>query len=167
MKNLFLILLNIFFVTIAFSQSNAVDRLFADESRNSDFKYVSISERMFGSIGTSDVGDKDVQDIISNLKGLKILQTNTNAPEFHRNARIKLSSDNYDELMSVRDSGSDVDFFIKGVKGNIADELVMLVGKRDKTVLLSFMGSINLDKISKLGSALNLEGAQMLNRLNK
>lgn len=167
MKNLFALIINLFFVTLAFSQSNAVDKLFSEESRNRDFKYVAISERMFGSIANTDVGDKDVQDIVSNLKGLKILQTNINAMEFHKNARIKLSSSDYDELMSVRDGGSDVDFFIRGVKGNIADELVLLVGKRDKTVLLSFTGSINLDKMSKMGSALNLEGAQMLDKLDK
>ena len=169
MKKIFLLPLNIalFAITTSFAQSNAIDKLFAEKTVSDDFKYVSISDKMFGTISKSDNNDPEIKEILANLKGLKVLKTEVSALEFYTSARSKLEMNGYEELMSVREKGSNITFYITGSSGKTVKELLLLVGNKQEAVLMSFTGSINLDKISKIGKALNLEGADKLDKLKK
>jgi hypothetical protein len=65
--------------------------------------------------------------------------------------------------MTVRDEGTNVEFLVKDT-GDIINELLLLVGG-DEFVMMSFVGNIDLDKISKLANSLDIDGAQHLDKL--
>lgn len=167
MKKLSLILIVIaIFSTNIFSQNNAIDNLFSSYADNDDFTSVFINAKMFNSFKNSN-NTEDVDKILSSLKGLHILTTSKNTMKFYNTAKSKLYDNNYEELMRVKDGKSKVLFFVKDSNGNIAKELVLLVGEANETVLMSFTGNIDLDNISKLGKALNIKGADKLDKLDK
>ncbi|MBK7096651.1 MAG: DUF4252 domain-containing protein [Saprospiraceae bacterium] len=167
MKKLFLLILNLalFATAVSFAQSNAIDKLFTDKTTNEDFNYVSISANMLSSISKSNENNAEIKEIIASLKGLKVLKTEKNPLEFYNSARLKIGLGGYEELMSVKEKGSNVIFFSTGSQGNIVKELILLVGNKQNAVLMSFTGNINIDKISKIGKAFNIEGADKLDKL--
>lgn len=162
---IFIILMKIFSAISA--QTNAVEKLFSSEIEKSEFKFVSISEKMFGSISKSEENNADVKEVVSNLKGLKVLQTKTNPTDFFNQAKSRFSNSSYEEYMAMKEKGSNVVFYVSGLNGKYAKELVLMVGSKENTVILDFIGNINLDKISKLAKAFNLEGADKLDKLGK
>lgn len=169
MKKIFLMMFNLAFVaiSISFAQSNAIDKLFAEKTLSDDFNYVSVSDKMFGSISKSDDNDPEIKEILASLKGLKILKTKINPLDFFSSSRSKLNNSDYEELMSIKENGSNIMFFITGSSGNTVKELVLLVGNKQEAVLMSFTGNINLDKISKIGKILKFDGADKLDNLGK
>jgi len=160
-----IVILSIFSTTI-FAQNNAIDKLFESYADNEDFTSVYISGKMFSTIAKSN-SDEETGDILSNLKGLNILTTETNTMSFYKVAKDKLYNNGYDELMRVKDKGSNVLFFVRESNGKSAKELILLVGKNDKAVLMSFSGKIDLDKISQLGKTIHIDGAENLDKLDK
>jgi hypothetical protein len=70
----------------------------------------------------------------------------------------------YSELLTVRDKDEHVRIWTKDA-GNIIEELLLLVGKPDEFVLLSFTGKIDLDKISSLSKVLDVKGADQLEKI--
>jgi hypothetical protein len=52
-------------------------------------------------------------------------------------------------------------------KGNIIEELLLLVGSPDEFVLLSLTGKIDLDKISELSNTLDVQGLEHLDKLEQ
>ena len=49
----------------------------------------------------------------------------------------------------------------------VINELLLLVGSEDEFVMVSFVGMISLDKISKLANVLDVEGAEHLDKLEE
>ena len=69
--------------------------------------------------------------------------------------------------MTVRDEGENVHFWVKDDCGNIINDLLLLVGGADDLVLLSFVGNIDLKKISKLASSVDIDGLEHLEKLDE
>lgn len=167
MKKLSLILIAFaFFSTNVFSQNNTIDKLFSTYADSDDFTSVSINAKMFNSFTDSNTTE-DVENVLSSLKGLHILTTSKNPMKFFETVKSKLYDNNFEELMRVKDGKSKVLVFVKNSNGNIAKELILLVGEEDESVLMSFTGNIDLDNISKLGKALNIKGVDKLDKLDK
>ena len=66
--------------------------------------------------------------------------------------------------MTVKDKGDNVKFLTKG-NGDVVDELLLLVGGADDFVLMSFVGKLDLNKISKLANKLDIQGSEHLDKL--
>ncbi len=165
MKKIILFSITLLLINVnIFAQNNAIDNLFEKYTDNDDFTSVYISSKMFSTIAKSNSEEK-VDDVLSSLKGMNILTTEKNPKDFFKEAKKKLYNNDYEELMRVKDKGANVLFFVKESDGKIAKELVLLVGESDETVLISFGGNINLDKISDLGKTLNIKGANKLGEL--
>jgi len=139
-KNMFLLIIFVVLSTSIFSQNNAIDNLFENYADSDDFTSVFISSKMFGTIANTS-NDNELNDLISSLKGLNILTTKVNPMTFYKEAKSKLYGNGYDEL-------------------------ILLVGKDDNAVLMSFTGNIELNKISKLGKTIHIDGAENLDKLN-
>jgi hypothetical protein len=63
--------------------------------------------------------------------------------------------------MTVRSKDDDVHFMIKA-NGNIIRELLMISVSEDGFTLLSFVGDIDLNKLSKLSSDMGIKGMENL-----
>ena len=100
------------------------------------------------------------------MKGLRILQTEKNAMQYYKEVIAKFKPTEYELLMTVRDKGENVRFWTKE-SGGVISELLMLVGGVKEFVMISFIGNISLDKISKLANKMNVDGMEHLKDLKK
>lgn len=169
MKKIITIAIAAIFTTGLFSQNSAIDKFFSSYENSADFTVVYVSPKMFEMVAkiTNDSKDKDVQNIkelVKDIKGLKILNTKKDPMKYYNEAAKKLPINEYEVLLTVKDKGDNVKFLTKG-SGDIVNELLLLVGGADDFVLMSFVGNLDLNKISKLATKLDLEGAEHLDKL--
>lgn len=144
------------------SQVNAIDKYFQQYVDDERFTVVYISPKLFEMIGKLDIdkfdSDKEakaVMEVAKDLQGLRILVSEENAADLYQEAKAKINTDEYEVLMTVRDrDGDNVDFLVRQDSGdNIIDELLLLVGG-DEFVLLSFVGKLDLNKITELAKTI-------------
>ena len=153
------------------AQSNAISKYFEQYVDDERFTSVFISPKMFQMFSKLEINDIDdeeteiILDIVKDLRGLRILTTEINAKAFYEEAKRKINTKEYEILMSVRDRGEDsVEFLIKD-EDDIIKELLLLVGGDEEFVLLSFVGNIDLQKISKLSKSIDIKGMEHLDKI--
>lgn len=152
----------------AFAQEDAIMRYFSKYVDDQRFSAVYISPKMFNMVSKIEIQDMEpeVQEVIRSMKGLRILHTEQNALQYYNEAIKAISTNEYELLLTARDNGENVRFMVKS-KGDIVEELLMLVGGDKNFAMLSFLGNIDLKKIGKLAKALNIDNLQYLDKLDK
>ena len=151
------------------AQTDAITRYFDKYLEDENFTVVYITPKMFQMIAKLDLKDKDAQDVkdvLKDLKGLRILQTQINARQHYKEVMTQFNAAEYELLMTVRDKDENVRFWTKETGGNIS-ELLMLVGNAKEFTLISFIGNIDLNKISKLANKTKIDGLEHLKNLKK
>ena len=148
------------------SQNNAIDRFFSAYENNENFTVVFVSPKMFEMVAkaTNDSKNSDIKELVKDIRGLKILSTKKDPLKYYNEASKKIPLNEYEVLMTVKDKGDNVKFLTKG-SGDIVDELLLLVGGSDDFVLMSFVGKLDLNKISKLANKLDIQGSEHLDKL--
>lgn len=149
---------------MAYAQANAIDKYFSQYVNDENFTVVYISPKMFQMIdklkidGMDDDEGKAIMEIAKDLRGLRVLTTDVNPQKYYKEAKSKINTNEYEVLMTVRDKdGENVEFHVKeaaGSNGNVFEEFFLLVGGEDEFVLVSFVGKIDLAKISKLANSI-------------
>ncbi|MCB0581841.1 MAG: DUF4252 domain-containing protein [Phaeodactylibacter sp.] len=138
---------------------NAIDKYFQKYVEDERFTVVYISSKLLNMFGKLDIDNmemddaetKAIIDLASDLEGIRILVAEENAAGFYKEAKAKINTKEYEVLMTVRDKDdANVDFLIKDDGDKMINELLLLVGGADEFVLMSFVGKIDLDKVSKL-----------------
>lgn len=150
-----------------FAQQDAITTYFDKYVEDEEFMVVYISPKMFEMIGKLDIDemDEEVKDVLSDLKGLRILSRDTLGSKYYKEAISLINPKEYETLMTVRDEGENVQFLLKeNEKGEII-ELLLLVGG-DEFFLLSFLGTIDLKKISKLANNFEVSGMEHLDKIS-
>lgn len=149
------------------AQNDAISKYFDQYVDDDNFTVVYITPKMFQMISKLDLKDKDARDIkevLQDLKGLRILTTEKNGLQYYKEAISKFKTNEYELLMTVRDKDENIRFWTKE-SGGIISELLMLVGGTKEFVMISFIGNIDLDKISKLANKMNVDGMEHLDQL--
>jgi len=171
MKYLSIIILLLFISSSSFGQADAIDTYFSKYKDDDRFTMVYVSPKMFqmlskvGAAAEEDL-DQEIIDMVSNLKGLKILTTDNNPNEIYNEAITKINTSAYDELLTVRSEGDNVKFLVKDSNGgNIVQELLLLVGG-DEFVMMSFIGDIDLRLVGRLAKTIDMKGANHLKILD-
>ncbi|MBK9254255.1 MAG: DUF4252 domain-containing protein [Saprospiraceae bacterium] len=161
----FLFFLSLLSVT---AQQDAIEKFFKDYQENENFSAVYVSPKMFNMVSkaATDQANADLNAVLKDLKGLRILSTNVTPEKIYKEANLRLPVKDYEELMTVKDKGSNVRFLTKE-SGNVISELLMIVGGPNEFVMLSFIGTIDLAKISKLAKSLDIQGAEHLDKIEK
>ncbi len=121
---------------------------------------------MVGKIQTDDPDWETYREVVGDLTGLRVLTADsiTDGIALYKEAVSKVPANEYSELLTVRDGQENVRIWIKD-SGNIVHELLLLVGSPDEFVLLSITGKIDLDKISTLSKALDVQGIDQLDKV--
>ncbi|MBT8190368.1 MAG: DUF4252 domain-containing protein [Saprospiraceae bacterium] len=170
MRNILVAFILICFVGSVSGQKNAIDKYFNQYKDDERFTMVYISPKMFEmavKVAEENV-DEEVVEMLKEIEGLKILTTDTDPNNFYKEALKKINTKEYEELMTVRDQGQNVQFLVKDQQnGDIVNELLLLVGGDDEFVLMSFVGKINLNKIGKLAKNMSINGTEHLMKLDK
>ena len=173
MKRVILIsLLSVAVLSQGFAQDkDAISRFFTEYAEDEDFTMVTVTKRMFAlfaDIDSDDPKQKEAMDAISKIDGLRVLaleDDSLRAPQLYKEAKSKIPLDEYDELMTVRHEGMDLRFVIKEANGTIA-ELLMIGGGKNDFFIMSLVGDIDLNQISKLSGAMNINGFENLELLD-
>ncbi|MFK7807243.1 MAG: DUF4252 domain-containing protein [Saprospiraceae bacterium] len=173
MKYLSIFLLAIFGLNVnATAQEDAINKYFSQYVDDQDFSIVYISAKMFemlGKLDTDNMEDKETQavmEVVKDMRGLRILMTEKEPMKFYDQALKTINTNGYEQLMKVRTEDENVQFLVKE-NGDVIRELLLLVGEVDEFVMISFIGNIHLDSISKLGKVLDVEGAEHLEKLEE
>lgn len=155
----------------AFSQDDAIGRYFDQYIEDERFTVVYLSPKIFEILGKLDLEDledeeaEEVMEVVKDLKSLRILTTEVNTDAFYKEAKAKIDTREYETLMTVRDGKQNVNFLVKD-EGNIIHELLLLVGGDEEFLLMSFIGNIDLKKISKLAKSVDVDGMDYLENLD-
>ncbi len=166
MKNVLTLVIIMLLSFTAYAQSDAIESYFKDYQENEHFKTVYISPKTFQMAykATDSEDEKELAAIVKDLKGLKIMSTANEASKTYTEANKRLNVKPYETLVSMKDKGADVKFITKESNGAIS-ELILLLGRKDKFVMMSFTGKIDLNKIAKLSKKLDIEGAEYLDKI--
>ncbi len=167
------------------AQSNVFDKY----SDNSDVTYVSIKPKMFQMIAKMGIDVEDAEaksyiDMVKSITSFKTIITDNKAIAADISKWVKSRSSSLEELMEVKDDGTEVIFYIKeGKDDDHVKELLIFVKGIDKamkgegieingeqrkieTVIVSLTGDIDLNEISKLTAKMNIPGGQHLKKKN-
>ncbi len=170
MKKILVVLVMVVSSTQLFAQGDVISSLFEKYYDDENFTKVSVSSKMFNlftKIEPGDENEKEILDAISKLKGLKVLAADSvkNPKKMYDEVVKKISTNGYDELMEVKDAEENMKFMIHE-KGNIINELVMVVGGKKHFVVISLYGEIDLKNISKLSKSMNVKGMEYLQNMD-
>lgn len=157
--------------SVAVQAQDAVSKFFSKYQNDESFSQVNISSKMFSLMANLDVEnpeDKEVVDMISKIKGLRILSKEEarNSRELYKEALGMIPTKEFEELMTVRDKDKDMKFFIKESGGKIS-ELIMIAGGNEEFMVLSLFGEIDLKQVSKISKKMNIEGLENLENVKE
>ena len=158
-----------FALTLSLSAQDGIVRYFEKYMDSEDFTVVYFSPKMFSMVGKLAAEDEDIEEVkevIRDLKGLRILTTENNAAKYYDEATRAFDKSDYEVLMTVRSEEDNVNFYVKDSNGgDIVDELLLIVNSDDEFVLLSLVGKIDLNKISKLSESVQVKGMEHLKKM--
>lgn len=173
MKRVLFIIFILGFTAAVFAQNKSIDRVFDKYAGKEGFTTVYISKYMFNMFANlEDANDKEVEEVqkvFGKLNGIKILATEDGAPKginFYDEIMKDLPRQDYEELMVVKDSESDVVFLAKE-EGGVIVELLLIVSGEDDNALIAITGEIDLNTIAKLSSVMNIKGMGELENLEE
>ncbi|UKM64675.1 DUF4252 domain-containing protein [Flavobacteriaceae bacterium GSB9] len=160
--------------------------VFEKYSDNTDVTYVNIKPKMFQMIAkigidTDDAEAKAYMDMVKSITSFKTIVTDNKTISSDIAKWVKSRSSNLEELMEVKDDGTNVNFYVKeGKDVDHVKELLIFVNGIDKvmedkieingkerkieTVVVSLTGDIDLNQISKLTDKMNIPGGQHLEK---
>lgn len=170
MKKSLLLMLFCSVAWAAGAQDNAIDRFYEEFKYDERFTRISVSSKMFSLFANFEMDDpaeKEMVETISKIKGLRMLVGDSIAGsrEFYRNL-VKQPRAEMEELMAVEDKHSEMTFWITESDGVIR-ELLMLMYGDDTIMMLSLVGDIDLQQISKLSSKMDIQGFEQLENLEE
>ncbi len=167
MNKIFSLIVVLFLAVSANAQVDAIDRFFETYQDDDNFTMVYVSPKMFKMFAkvAGDELDAELQSLVKDLKGLKVLRTDKDPTSVYKSALDKLPTDEYELLMTTRDEGQNVKILTKTKSDDVIEELLLLVGGNDEFILVSFIGNINLNDLAKIASSLDIDGVKHLEKL--
>ena len=146
--------------------TDAISRYFSEYVDDPDFSVVYVSGKVFdlfrdANLDIEDLEEPEVEavlEVVKDIEGIRILHTDVNAMARWKDAKKRISTQNYELLFKVRTKdGDNVEAFIQD-ENAVVKELFLLIGAADNFGLLSFVGVIDLTKLGELQKAIESEG---------
>ena len=154
----------------AFAQEDAIGQFFGKYVDDPRFTVISVSPRMFRLMSKVrwDSVPGDLKQTVTNLHSFRVLSTDSSPLRFYKEALTLIDRKQYEELITVRSNGSkdNVHFMVKET-GDKITELLMVAADEDGFTLMSFVGDIDLDKLSRLSADMDIKGMQNLKNYKK
>lgn len=170
MKKLMMSAVMLVVAVSAQAQGDAITKFFTKYQDNAAFTQVTVSSKMFGLFTNMDVEkpeDKEILEAISKIKGLRVLAKNDarDSRELYKEA-LSIVPKDYEELMFIRDKDQDMKFLIRETSPGKISDLIMIAAGNDDFKMLSLFGEIDLKKVSRIGSKMNINGLEQLNKMD-
>lgn len=169
MKKIFIIFALAFshFFTM-YGQRDKFDMLFDRYQEVEGVTSIKIAKPMFGMLSSLNIDDSQLDQIkplLSKINGLKILITenpeNVNTTEgrkvqdnlarLSKDVSVYLKNLNYNEIMSVNNSGAKIKFLSSDAKNGILDDLLLSIdGGKGENILVMLDGKLSMDDVNKI-----------------
>ncbi len=145
--------------TSAFAQDDAIGKFFGKYVDDPKFTVISVSPRMFRLLSKVnwDTIPADLKQTVTGLRSLRVLTTETTPERYFKEAMTLIDHKEYEDLITVRSTKDNVRFMVKET-GDKVSELLMLTEDEDGFTLMSFVGDLDLDKLSRLSSDMGIKG---------
>ena len=171
MKRIIFIALSILVTQFAEGQTNPIDKLFDKYSGQDGVTTIFISSRMFSMMAGVELEDNKITDLMARLKSIRILTVEDSLlnarVNLYRELESRMTFRDYEELMVVKEGGSDFKFLVKG-SGNRIDEFLMIGGgKNSKNILISIRGELSMNNISDISKAIGIKELEKLENNKK
>jgi hypothetical protein len=166
-KILFIVFLAITATSLQ-AQDDAIGKFFGKYLDDSRFTVVSVSPRMFRLMSKVnwDTIPSDLKQTVSRLQSFRILSTEATPQVFYKEALAHIDRSQYEQLITVRDNKDNFCFMIRA-NGDLIRELLMIAVDKDSFTLVSFVGDIDLDKISRLAADMDIKGMENLKNVKR
>ena len=166
MKKLSLITIALIMPLFIFAQQSAVDKLFEKYGGKDGYTTVSINKGMFEMLKDIDPEDEDMK-VLAKIESVKVLAVEDEemikGVNFYDEIMKSLNVEEYEELMTVKQSDQDVKILVKQT-GSIIKELLIIVGGEDNA-LVCIKGNIQLKDLSGLSDGFSMNGLEALELL--
>jgi hypothetical protein len=150
------------------AQKSPVDAIFEKYANKEGFTTVMISKYMFRLFANMDVNQDDFMKTIAGLESIKILTVEDSVLNskinFYKEIINEIPLEEYKELMVVKKKGQDLKMLVREKNGQISEFL--LIGGGNDNVLISIVGKLNLESISKLSKEMNIQGMDQVGKLD-
>jgi len=143
------------------AQKTPVDKLFEKYANQKGFTTVNISGKLLGFASQLDTGDEATSNMLSNLKGIRILTVDDDELNKKIDFYAELEKDGffkdneYEPLMEVTEEDEVVRFLAKDAGNGKISDLLLVVGGDDNT-LISISGIIDPKDIGKITKAADI-----------
>ncbi|MCT2407268.1 DUF4252 domain-containing protein [Chryseobacterium antibioticum] len=155
------------FFTVS-GQSDKFDRLFEKYQEVEGVTSIKIAKPMFGMLSSLNIDDSQLDQIkplLSKINGLKILitenpekantkegiQVQTHLSQLNKDVASYLKTLNYNEIMSVNNSGAKIKFLSAEAKDGILDDLLLSIdGGKGENILVMLDGKLSMDDVNKI-----------------
>lgn len=167
MQKLVFIIAMLIIPVFAGAQVSPVDKLFEKYSSREGYTSVYISKYMFSLFSNLDAGDKELENVLGKLTGIRILSSDKvkeTGVNFFTEIMENLPVTEYQELMVVKEKDQNFKFLIRE-KDDIITELLMVAGGASNNVLISIQGNIDLNTISQLSRSMKIDGLDALEKI--
>jgi hypothetical protein len=159
MKNLTLSLLLVLLPAFAIGQNTAVEKLFDKYGGKDGFTTVTINKSLFKMV--SQLDDQEDLQALSGIESIKILavedESEVSGVNFYKEVYNDLKVANYEELMTVNSSESDVVFLAKQDGDTILELLLLVGGKGDDNALIYIAGKIKMNDVAKIAKSMGVD----------
>jgi len=144
------------------AQKTAVDKLFEKYANQKGFTTVNISGKLLGFASQIETGDKATTDMLSGLKGIRVLTVEDDElnkkldfySELEQSGFFK--NNDFEVLMEVTEADEVVRFLAKDAGNGKISDLLLVVGG-DENTLISISGIIDPQSIGKITKAMNID----------
>lgn len=169
MKKLLIIVFALATGLVSFAQKPQIDQFFQKYEGKAGFTSVNVSEKLFSLFASATSEDPELKSVVEGLKGIKVLvyeneDGNSKAGEYYKEFSSGFSANNYEELMTVNSETDKVVILGKMASEKILDELLILCHADGEFVLVSIIGKIDIEKLSKL-SDMDIDGLDELKKI--
>ena len=172
MKRILIPIILIAFSFVVNAQTSAVDQLFDRYADKDGFTTVSISKAMFSLFASEQESKDEFNKAVKGLESIRILAPDSAIQaqmkgklNFYNEISKSFPLSQYEELMSVKEKDQVFKMLIRK-KGNMITEFLMIGGGNDN-VLICITGNIDLKSISKLSKAMDIEGMENIDKVEK
>jgi len=154
-KYLLLVMIGLLGGSLLHAQNNTFKSIFEKYENEENVTIVSISKSMFNLIpGNLKTGNIDIKNVLPKIESLLIITSDNSRMKEKMSAEFKSlieKNKNYEELMRVKSDKTNVTFNIRK-KGDMINELIMLVNDEEDFVAIQLLGNFLLEDIQKLAT---------------
>ncbi len=152
-----------------FAQNKAIEQLFQKYSDKEGYTSVVITKNMFQLFANvENPTDDDFLRTVKNLEFIKILSIKgeNDGKAFYQDIQAAIPEKDYKELMTIKESDSQVKFLTLE-KDGVIKELIMISGGKEESTLIWMAGIIDMKTVGKIAQGIQIDGMDNLEKADK